>query len=195
MAAEEQNQATGPQQAGVSGWIVVALLIVIAALLYKYAVPIQSDLHDPNAAPRSITARGDLSEIEKSQIEIFRQAAPSVVNITAATLGMLPNADVTEIPQGTGTGFIWSADGYIVTNYHVVQDFRRLYVTLAHNTTHRAERVGDDPNYDLAVLKIDSGSGSLPVLPVGTSTDLVVGQNVYAIGSPFGLDQTLTTGV
>src|SRR5690606_40653491 len=115
MAAEEQNQATGPQQAGVSGWIVVALLIVIAALLYKYAVPIQSDLHDPNAAPRSITARGDQSEIEKSQNEIFQQAAPSVVNITAATLGRLPNTAGTEIPQETGTATIRSADGHTDT--------------------------------------------------------------------------------
>jgi S1-C subfamily serine protease len=195
MVADEQDPARTQQQAGVSGWIVVALLIVIAALLYKYAVPIRSDLHNPNAVPRSVTARGDLSAIETSQIEIFRQAAPSVVHITAAMLGMLPNADVTEIPQGTGTGFIWSADGYIVTNYHVVQNFNRLYVTLADNSTHLAERVGDDDNYDLAVLKIDNGSSQLPVLPVGTSTDLQVGQNVFAIGSPFGLDQTLTTGV
>jgi S1-C subfamily serine protease len=195
MVADDHAPATTEGQAGVSAWIVVALLIVIAALLYKYAVPIRSGLHDPNAAPRSITARGDLSAIETSQIEIFRQAAPSVVHVTAAVLGMLPNADVTAIPRGTGTGFIWSAEGYIVTNYHVVQDFDRLYVTLADNTTHLAERVGDDPNYDLAVLKIDNGAGALPVLPVGTSSDLQVGQNVYAIGSPFGLDQTLTTGV
>jgi S1-C subfamily serine protease len=195
MVADEQAPATAGERTGVSGWIVVALLIVIAALLYKYAAPIRSGLHDPDAAPRSITARGDLSAIETSQIEIFGQAAPSVVHITAATLGMLPNADVTEIPRGTGTGFIWSADGYIVTNHHVVQNFNRLYITLADNTTHLAERVGDDPNYDLAVLKIDNGAGALPVLPVGTSGDLQVGQNVYAIGSPFGLDQTLTTGV
>lgn len=183
------------RSAGVSGWVVFALLIVIAALLYKYAVPIKSELHDVTAGPRSITARGDLSNIEQTQIEIFRQAAPSVVNITAAMLGMLPNSNVTEIPQGTGTGFVWSDDGYIVTNYHVVQDFDRLYVTLADNTTHEGRRVGSDPNYDLAVLKIDVSRATLPVLPVGTSSDLDVGQNVYAIGSPFGLDQTLTTGV
>lgn len=180
---------------GVSGWVVFALLIVIAALLYRYAVPIRSDLHDPGATARSVAARGDLSNVEQTQIEIFEEAAPSVVNITAAALGMLPNADVTEIPQGTGTGFVWSADGYIVTNHHVVQDFDRLYVTLPDNTTLEGERVGADANYDLAVLKIATGAIPLRVLPLGTSSDLRVGQNVYAIGSPFGLDQTLTTGV
>src|SRR5690606_6342069 len=115
MVADEHAPATRGEPTGVSGWIVVALLIVIAALLYKYAVPIRSDLRDPNAAPRSIAARGYLSAIESSQIEIFHQAAPSVVNVTAAVLGMFPNADSTDIPRGTGTGFIWSADGYIVT--------------------------------------------------------------------------------
>jgi S1-C subfamily serine protease len=187
--------ADSPRSTGVSGWVVLALLIVIAALLYRYAVPIQSDLHDPGASPRAVTARGDLSNVEKTQIEIFQQAAPSVVNVTAAVLGMLPNADVTEVAQGTGTGFVWSTDGYIVTNYHVVQDFDRLYVTLPNNETYEGRRVGDDPNYDLAVLKIDVDSSPLQELPLGTSRDLRVGQNVYAIGSPFGLDQTLTTGV
>jgi S1-C subfamily serine protease len=195
MVAEEHSDATEQGNGRVNAWIVVALLIVIAALLYKYAVPIRSDLHDPWAEPRSVTARGDLSQIETTQIEIFRQAAPSVVHITSAMLGMLPNTDVTEIAQGSGTGFLWSTDGYIVTNYHVVQEFDRLYVTLADNTTHLGRRVGTDPNYDLAVLKIDNGTSSLPVLPVGTSEDLQVGQSVFAIGSPFGLDQTLTTGV
>lgn len=179
------------------GWMVAALLIVIAALLYRYATPILSELHNPNAGRRAVTPRGELSDIEKTQIEIFNAASPSVVHITTAELRFLSNYDVTEIPRGTGTGLIWSADGYVVTNAHVVQiqQAKRWYVTLADNTTHEARVVGVEPRYDMAVLKIDAGRRKLQTMPIGTSADLQVGQNVYAIGSPFGLDQTLTTGV
>jgi S1-C subfamily serine protease len=170
-------------------------LIVVAALLYRSGISIGPGLHDAGAKPRPVTARGDLSDAEKSQIDIFRQASPAVVNITAAELGMLWNFDVTEIPQGTGTGFVWREDGYIVTNYHVVREFDKLYVSLRDRSTFVAERVGVDPNTDLAVLKINTGGRSLSALLVGTSADLKVGQSVFAIGSPFGLDQTLTTGV
>ena len=180
---------------GVNGWVVVALLIVVAALLYRSGVSIGPALHDPDAAPRPVAARGDLSDAETTQIEIFRQASPAVVNITAAELGLLRNFDVTEIPQGSGTGFVWREDGYIVTNYHVVREFDKLYVTMPDGSTFEADRVGVDPNTDLAVLKIDVGGDDLTALLVGTSADLAVGQSVYAIGSPFGLDQTLTTGV
>ncbi|MBX3437409.1 MAG: trypsin-like peptidase domain-containing protein, partial [Planctomycetaceae bacterium] len=103
--------------------------------------------------------------------------------------------DVREIPRGSGTGIIWSEDGYIVTNDHVVRDTSRLFVTLADNSTHEARVVGVEPGYDIAVLKIDVGRQRLKTIPIGSSSDLQVGQNVFAIGSPFGLDQTLTTGV
>lgn len=175
--------------------MIAALLIVIAALLYRYSVPIWSELHNPNAERRPVTPRGDLSEVEKAQIEIFNEVSPSVVHITTAARGYSYNFDVTEIPQGTGTGIIWSEDGYVVTNAHVIQESNRWYVTLADNTTHEARVVGIEPGYDVAVLKIDVGPRKLKTTPLGTSSDLQVGQNVYAIGSPFGLDQTLTTGV
>jgi S1-C subfamily serine protease len=142
-----------------------------------------------------VTARGDLSSVETTQIEIFQSASPSVVHIDTAAIGRISSFLVTEIPQGSGTGLIWSEDGYVVTNFHVVRDADRCQVVLADNSSYAADVVGVAANYDLAVLKIDAGQRALQVLPVGTSSDLQVGQNVYAIGSPFGLDQTLTTGV
>jgi S1-C subfamily serine protease len=100
-----------------------------------------------------------------------------------------------EVPRGSGTGIVWSEEGYIVTNYHVVRDAEAATVTLADNSTFRASAVGFDPATDLAVLKIPATRGQLQPIAIGTSADLQVGQNVFAIGSPFGLDQTLTVGV
>jgi S1-C subfamily serine protease len=100
-----------------------------------------------------------------------------------------------EIPQGTGTGFIWDREGRVVTNYHVIRGGQTAHVTLADQTSWRAELVGVAPHKDLAVLQIDAPKESLKPIPLGVSHDLAVGQHVYAIGNPFGLDQTLTTGV
>ncbi len=190
------DEQSAPRSSGGGGWLILALLVVVFALLIDR---FQSDAANPNLGRRAITPRGDLSEVEKSQIEIFNESSPSVVHITTASLRRLSDFTITESPDGTGTGFLWSEDGYIVTNYHVVQgsveNGGRLYVTLADNTSHGANVVGFEPAYDVAVLKIDVGNRKLKTLPVGTSSDLQVGQNVYAIGSPFGLDQTLTTGV
>ncbi len=193
--ASVRSSENGSAESPVNGWVVLALLIVVAALLYRYAVPLGNDLHDARASRRPVTARGELSGVERTQIDIFTQASPAVVYITTTSLGQLRNFDVTEIDRGTGTGFIWSDQGYVVTNYHVLENAQRAYVTLADNTTYTAQRVGVSPENDLAVLKIDVGLKQLTMLPLGTSSDLKVGQNVYAIGSPFGLDQTLTTGV
>jgi S1-C subfamily serine protease len=103
--------------------------------------------------------------------------------------------DVTEIPQGTGSGFVWDQDGHIVTNFHVVQNGDRASVTLNDNTTYPATIVGTAPDKDIAVLHIDAPPQKLLPLPIGPSATLKVGQTVLAIGNPFGLDQTLTTGV
>jgi len=185
------DSPTPPLSSG-GGWLILALLVVVFALLIDR---FQSEASNPNTGRRAVTARGDLSDVEKTQIEIFNEASPSVVHITTASMQRLSNFTMTEQEKGTGTGIIWSDDGFIVTNYHVIQESERWYVTLADNTSHEASLVGYEPAYDVAVLKIDVGSRKLKTLPVGTSSDLQVGQNVYAIGSPFGLDQTLTTGV
>jgi S1-C subfamily serine protease len=100
-----------------------------------------------------------------------------------------------EIPRGTGSGFLWDERGHVVTNFHVVQGSSALRVTLNDQSTWDAELVGTEPRKDLAVLRIDAPRDKLHPLLVGRSVDLQVGQKVFAIGNPFGLDQTLTIGV
>src|SRR5690606_2396549 len=103
--------------------------------------------------------------------------------------------NVMRVPQGTGSGFIWDESGHVVTNYHVIRGAQEARITLADQRSFPATLVGASPEHDLAVLKIDVPFDGPPPLPIGTSSDLRVGQNVYAIGNPFGLDHTLTTGV
>ncbi len=148
------------------------------------------------AAPRAVTPRGALTADELAQVELFRRASPSVVHITtlAAQRDMF-SMNVQQVPRGTGTGFVWDDAGHIVTNFHVLQGGTAARVTLADQTTVGAEVVGAFPDRDLAVLKVELPKAKLPPLAIGTSRDLLVGQRVYAIGNPFGLDQTLTTGI
>jgi S1-C subfamily serine protease len=101
----------------------------------------------------------------------------------------------TEMQQGTGSGFLWDNQGHVVTNFHVIQGANAAKVTLADHSVWNASLVGAEPDKDLAVLKIDAPSDRFTALPIGTSHDLEVGQKAFAIGSPFGFDQTLTTGV
>lgn len=179
-------------------WLVAILLSMVALLLLQNAGLFPKDLHSPTAEPRLVTARGDLAEDEKSTIEIFQSASPSVVHITTTRQGYIRQGfrlRPTEIPEGTGTGFLWDQLGHVVTNYHVVQKAHSFQVSLADNSSWSARLVGYEPDQDLAVLKIDAPSEQLRPLPIGTSDDLQVGQKVFAIGNPFGLDRTLTTGV
>jgi S1-C subfamily serine protease len=148
------------------------------------------------AAPRAVQPRGPLGADEQSHIEIFRRVSPSVVHITTlATQRDFFSMNVQQVPRGTGTGFVWDNDGHVVTNFHVIQGGSAAQVTLADQTTHKATLVGAFPDRDLAVLKIDVPKEKLPPIALGASKDLLVGQRVYAIGNPFGLDQTLTTGI
>lgn len=133
---------------------------------------------------------------EEHTIRLFEQAAPSVCFITTSTLRRnYYSRNVQEIPSGSGSGFVWDDKGHIVTNYHVIQNADRATVTLSDGTTYEATKVGQEPAKDLAVLKIEAPRTKLTPIPLGVSSTLRVGQNVYAIGNPFGLDQTLTTGV
>jgi S1-C subfamily serine protease len=150
---------------------------------------------DPNAQPRPIAPAGDLAADEKATIALYRQSSKSVVNVTSSRLGRDFTFNLTEIPRGTGTGFVWDENGHIVTNFHVVSGSNRFRVTLSDQSIWDAEAVGGAADKDLAVLKINAPSGKLAPLLVGTSADLEVGQKVFAIGNPFGFDQTLTTGV
>jgi S1-C subfamily serine protease len=127
---------------------------------------------------------------------VFSKFSRSVVHITSLeTHRDRMTLDISEIPQGTGSGFVWDQDGHIVTNFHVVQMGDRAQVTLNDNSTYAATIVGTAPDKDIAVLHIDAPPQKLLPLPVGQSSTLRVGQKVLAIGNPFGLDQTLTTGV
>jgi len=140
--------------------------------------------------------RNDLNSDEKATISLFENAAPSVAYITTSNYRRdYWTRNITEIPLGTGSAFIWDKNGHIITNYHVIQGADRALVTLADQSTWEAEVIGVAPEKDLAVLKIKTPRSQLIPIPVGTSDDLLVGQSVYAIGNPFGLDQTLTTGI
>jgi S1-C subfamily serine protease len=153
----------------------------------------------PDPAPSAaalVTPRGDLSEAERGTIALFEAASPSVVYITnLAVRRDFLTLNSFEIPQGTGSGFIWDQNGHVVTNYHVIQGAQRAEVRLADHSEWSARLVGADPDHDLAVLRIDAPRERLRPLPRGTSANLRVGQYAMAIGNPFGLDQTLTTGV
>ncbi|OGB06057.1 MAG: 2-alkenal reductase [Burkholderiales bacterium RIFCSPHIGHO2_12_FULL_69_20] len=149
-----------------------------------------------DAAPRAITPRGALAADELANIDVFKRLSPSVVHITTlATERDFFNRPVQQVPRGTGTGFIWDHSGHIVTNFHVIQEGTGARVTLADQSSWPARLVGAFPDRDLAVLKIEAPANKLPAIPLGTSRDLQVGQKVFAIGNPFGLDQTLTTGI
>jgi len=148
------------------------------------------------AEPREITARGDLAADEQTTIAIFEATSPSVVYITTTGRVLdLITRDVTEVRRGTGSGVIWDDHGHIVTNQHVIEGVQAAYVRLADQRNYDAVLVGSSPEYDLAVLRIAAPRAKLHAVPLGVSRDLKVGQKVVAIGNPFGLDYTLTTGV
>ncbi|MFO0744594.1 MAG: trypsin-like peptidase domain-containing protein [Myxococcota bacterium] len=146
--------------------------------------------------PRAIATRGDLMADEQHVVNLFEKTSPSVVFIT--TMGAVRGRNgygVQMAPQGAGSGFMWDEDGHIVTNFHVIAEASEAVVTLADGTEVPAKLVGAAPDQDLAVLQIDAPKEKLRPLPVGSSKELKVGQFTMAIGNPFGLDQTLTTGV
>ncbi len=145
---------------------------------------------------REIAPRGALHSDETATIQLFRDAAPAVVYITSLSVRRDPfRFNLTRIPRGTGSGFVWDTAGHIVTNYHVIAGANAAQVTLADQSTWNATLVGVAQEKDLAVLRIEAPKESLQPIPLGSSDDVEVGQKVLAIGNPFGLDHTLTTGV
>jgi len=174
----------------------ILLLLVSAALLWLVYQTFSPLLYEKDVRPRVVTPRGNLAEDEQSTIDLFRNASPSVVYITSIALRRnLFSLNVYEIPQGTGSGFIWDEKGRIVTNYHVISDANRIEVTLADRSTWKGVLLGAAPDRDIAVLQISAPAPKLRPIEIGESDNLQVGQKVFAIGNPFGLDQTLTTGI
>jgi len=160
----------------------------VAALLH-------SDAND-DATPRAVIARGELAADEQSTIELFENSRASVVFIsTRQQVQDFWTRNVFSVPRGTGSGFIWDDAGHVVTNFHVIQAASEATVRLADGRDYKAGLVGVSPAHDIAVLRIGVGFQRPPPVPLGTSQDLKVGQKVFAIGNPFGLDWTLTTGI
>jgi S1-C subfamily serine protease len=142
----------------------------------------------------------DYTEEERRTMELFERCSPSVVHITTQLDVPTNWFEIARIDSGSGSGFIWDRDGHIVTNFHVIRNASRANVTLFDHTVLEAELVGAEPDVDVAVLKVDFSSvktpnGTLTPVTMGKSSALRVGQKVYAIGNPFGLDQSLSEGV
>ena len=175
-----------------AGWAVFMLLQRSRA---PGVAPAPAPLKGAPAEPRPVAARGDLAADERATIELFERSSPSVVFITSLGRRAVNFFEMTEVPQGAGSGFVWDRRGHVVTNFHVIKDSDSLVVTLADQSDWKATVVGTEPDKDLAVLRIGAPEAKLPPILVGTSRDLKVGQKVFAIGNPFGLDETLTTGI
>ena len=145
-------------------------------------------------APRPLTPRGDLAAFEKTTIAIFRQASPSVVHVyaRAGTPSLVMGG---EEQLQTGSGVVWDDAGDIVTNNHVVAGGSGFGVRLTSGAFVPARLIGATPQYDLAVLRLERPRAMLHPLMLGSSANLQVGQSVFAIGNPYGLDQTLTSGI
>jgi S1-C subfamily serine protease len=149
-----------------------------------------------DAAPRLVTPRGDLAADEQAMIELFERSRDSVVYIsTRQTVRDFWTRNVFSVPRGTGSGFVWDERGHVVTNFHVIQGASEATVRLADGRDYKAALVGASPAHDIAVLRIGVGFKRPPPVPIGESATLKVGQKVFAIGNPFGLDWTLTTGI
>ena len=191
-----------PRGRGVTASLVVCLLMTTvlksqpASPQSEWGRPLGPAYTGPEVRPRPVAPAAPLEADETHTIQIFERAAPSVVFIVNSVLSRrLFSRNVYEVPQGAGSGFVWNEEGYIVTNFHVVYNADALTVVLANQTEHEARVVGVDPDHDLAVLQIQAPKEKLSPLTIGSSHDLKVGQKVLAIGNPFGLDHTLTTGV
>lgn len=159
------------------------------------ALVVAVNLDAESANPRQVAPRGPLLESERSLINLFDNAAPSVAYITTerVEVGFFFNP---EVAQGAGSGFVWDGAGHVVTNFHVVQGARRVLVQLdAVSDPIPAQIVGVAPDFDLAVVKLSRIPTGVKPIPLGTSRDLKIGQSVIAIGNPFGLNRTLTTGI
>jgi S1-C subfamily serine protease len=152
---------------------------------------------EPAAQPRAVAPRGPLEADELNNVNVFKRVSPSVVHITTtAAQRDFFSRRVTEVPAGTGSGFLWDEAGHVVTNFHVIQNATGAKVTLADQSEYQAELVGAFADRDLAVLRIKAPpTAKLQAIALGSSRELQVGQKVYAIGNPFGLDFTLTTGI
>jgi len=163
----------------------------------EWGKPLGAGYDGAEVKPRPVTpAPAELGPDERTTMAVFERATKSVVFISNTAIQRdFWSFDILEVPQGSGSGFVWNKLGHIVTNFHVIYGANAIKVTLADRSEHQAKLVGADPDHDLAVLQIQVPEAMLEPLAIGSSQDLRVGQKVLAIGNPFGLDHSLTTGV
>jgi S1-C subfamily serine protease len=180
----------------VGRWLLITASIAALMVLW-HALPLVESWWAPrDGTPRTATPRGDLAADEQATIELFEKSRDSVVYISTAQRVLdVWTRNVFTVPRGTGSGFIWDEAGHVVTNFHVIEGASQATVKLADGRDYPAALVGASPAHDIAVLRIGVGFKRPPPVPIGTSHDLKVGQKVFAIGNPFGLDWTLTTGI
>jgi S1-C subfamily serine protease len=195
-----------------------ALLAAIPGEDGKYTRPEQEltpqeaqaiEINRKLAGPRPVTKRPPLSPTEAARVKVFKGARNSVVFVASITkkwfLEDNRTGDRFAVPPASGTGFVWDNLGHVVTNHHVITiddptgpprgEAEELQVTLTDGKTYKAVVIGRSLNQDIAVLHVFAPLDRLKPLPIGSSKDLQVGQEVLAIGNPFGLDHTLTSGV
>ncbi|MEQ1891236.1 MAG: trypsin-like peptidase domain-containing protein [Planctomycetota bacterium] len=170
-------------------------LVGVGLLAYRSRGWIGELFPTTTVAPRPVSPAGALDADEQATIRLFEQASPAVVFVETKSqrldYWLRPSQ---EVPEGSGSGFQWD-ERHVVTNLHVVKDGTIYSVRLKDGSPHEARLVGYAADYDLAVLEVELPSEQRHTLPLGRSADLEVGQKSYAIGYPFGLEQTLTTGV
>jgi S1-C subfamily serine protease len=191
-----------PQARPLPALVLILLAVALAAggvYVYRHwLAPGRSGI-DPNAEMRPVTPRGELPGAEQDRVQMLARVKPSVVFITTFEARRnIFSSDINAIPAGEGSGFVWDKQGHIVTNYHVIQNADAAKVQLTdgqHTAGYYARIVGADPDKDVAVLIVDAKEDELHPIEVGSSHDLQVGQDVMAIGNPFGLGQTVTKGI
>jgi S1-C subfamily serine protease len=163
----------------------------------EWGKPLGPAYEGPEVRPRPVAPPPpELGADERATMAVFDKVSRSVVFISNTAIQRdFWSLDTMEVPQGSGSGFVWNKQGHIVTNFHVIYGANSIKVTLGDRVEYKAAVIGADPDHDLAVLQIQAPDDVLSPVTVGTSQDLRVGQKVLAIGNPFGLDHTLTTGV
>lgn len=168
-----------------------AFFIILASLFLIYSFSTYSEDNTILSAKNCT-----ITDEEKQNISIFENVKDSVVFISIhQEVVDYWRMSTIDVPKGAGSGFVWNKDGYIVTNYHVIMNANKAVVTLKNGSKYNATLVGTAPDYDIAVLKIAPVMHLLKPVNLGTSKNLKVGQTVYAVGNPFGLDWTMTKGI
>jgi len=175
---------------------VIAFIVFLPLFVWLLVPSMRAPFAGASAQPREVTLRAGLASDEQATIDLFEKSKVSVVYIsTRARVTDFWTRNVMTVAEGTGSGFVWDDQSHVVTNRHVLANASEAWVRLSDGRDYQASLVGESADHDLAVLRINVPNNRPPPLPLGTSHDLKVGQRTYAIGNPFGLDWTLTTGI